>query len=106
MSINERNTISSKKRVTSIDSQHKISENNKIVAGPVIVTNTNKRRRCASCCEKGHHQYLCRRIKTDFGKFLLPKNDDAARNSLAKLLVLVDPTCGSPLLIRQFNDKN
>ena len=32
-------------------------------------------------------------------------NDDVARNSLVKLLVLVDLMCGSPLMIRQFNDK-
>ena len=36
---------------------------------------------------------------------VLPNNDDATRNSLAKLLVLVDPMCGSPLMIRQLNDK-
>ena len=99
MSMNERNKISSKKKVTSIEFQHKISESNEIVAEPGVAANPNERWRYCPCCEKGHHQYLCRRIKTDFGKFPLPKNDDAARNSLAKLFVLVDPICGSQLMI-------
>ena len=44
-------------------------------------------------------------LKTDFGRFLSLKNDDIARNSLAKLLVLVDSMGGSPLMIHQFNHK-
>ena len=72
---------------------------------PVIAINANKRRRCGICCEKGHHQYMCQKIKADYGKFPLPKNDDGARNSLAKLLVLVDPMCSSPLMVRQFHDE-
>ena len=67
---------------------------------PVIATIPNKTKRCGICCEKGHHQYICRKIKA------LPKKNDAARNTLAKLLVLVDPMCDSPLMIRHFNDKD
>ena len=42
---------------------------------------------------------------TDFGKFSLPKNDDAAKNSLTNLLVLVNFLGGTPLMICQFNGK-
>ena len=89
MSINEKSKISYKNKVTSIDFQHKISESNETVAEPVVAANPNKKRRCSLCCEKGHYQYLFQRIKTNFDRFPLLKIDDAARNSLAKLLVLV-----------------
>ena len=29
------------------------------------------RRRCGLCAEKGHYQYSCRRIKFDFGSFVV-----------------------------------
>ena len=105
MSMSERNKIVSKKRVASIGLHDKINENSDTVLGTVIPINANKRRRCGICCEKGHHQYMCQKIKADYGKFPLPKNDDGARNNLAKLLVLVDPMCSSPLMVRQFNDQ-
>ena len=53
----------------------------------------------------GHHQYLCKTIKTDYGQFPIPKNDSNSRNELAKILVVTGPVGKCPLIMHHYDDK-
>ena len=67
--------------------------------------NKNKtKRRCNVCGDHGHHQYLCRRLKDDYGQYPIGKKDMETRNKLSKKLISIDPVAGGILLQRAFND--
>ena len=71
----------------------------------VLSQRTTPKRRCAICYETGHHQYLCKPIKTNYGKLPIPKNDPNSRYELAKSLVVTDPISKVLLMVRHYDDK-
>ena len=71
---------------------------------PITLSRVSNKRRCAICYETGHHQYMCKTIFTQFGRYPMAKNDIKSRNGIAKLLITSHPIGRAPLNIRDYSD--
>ena len=60
---------------------------------------------CALCGDTGHHQYQCKRIKNDYGRYPLANKDNQARMELAKNLMLYVSLPNAHLFNRDINDR-
>lgn len=59
---------------------------------------------CNVCGDRGHNQYKCKRLHTDFGVFPLANKDKLARKTLIVKILSIQSLPGYPIFQRQIND--
>ena len=60
---------------------------------------------CALCGDTGNHQYICKRLKADFGGEPLPNKNRYARDKLANNLICAVSFPVFPIFTRQLDDQ-
>ena len=70
----------------------------------VVKKGAENKKHCGLCGDRGHHQYLCQRIKSDYGKYPLPNKDNDVRTKLGNNLIAMISVPTSPLFTKVKND--